>query len=71
MFFAIMLRVLSILLVILVFMWLINLVYKKFFEKHLTDNEVDDIIDEAEHNRVIKEAKKVANKIETEEFGEG
>jgi len=45
-------------------------VYYKFIEPHLFEDEVDEIIEDAAHNRIIKEAKKTADKIENEDIEE-
>ena len=54
--------------VALIFVVVVYNVYYRFIEPHLFEDEVDEIIEDATHNRVIKEAKKAAKKIEDEEF---
>ena len=63
-------KLFALLIVAFLFVFIVYNVYFYFIEPHLFDDEVEEIIEDATHNRVLKEAHKVADKIENEKLEE-
>lgn len=56
-------RIFFVALIIVAACYIVSKVYSNFIQEHLTEEEVEDILESAKHDRVIKEAHKVADKI--------
>ena len=63
-------RIFFVALIIIVGSYIVSKFYSIYIKEQMTDEEVEDIIGHAQHDRVIKEAKKVADKIKNDELEE-